>query len=115
MIDALNLLSYIFLFSHLRKAASKDQVSGILSTKLTAIAEYFFLKLRFKISCVLGVEVAMTERDFEPAGGQDIDDEATIEEEETLEAGEGFNHDELDDLQKVHFEVSLFFTFRDYV
>ncbi|CAB3998799.1 mesoderm induction early response 1-like [Paramuricea clavata] len=44
--------------------------------------------------------VAMSERDFEPAGGQDIDDEATIDEEETLEAGEGFNDDELDDLQK---------------
>ena len=55
----------------------------------------FDLKIR-----VFGV-VAMTERDFEPAGGQDIDDEATIDEEETLEAGEGFNHDELDDLQKV--------------
>ena len=43
----------------------------------------------------------MTQRDFEPVVGQDVDDEATIEEEETLEAGEGFNQDELDDLQKV--------------
>ena len=57
----------------------------------------------------------MTERDFEPAGGQDIDDEATIDEEETLEAGEGFNNDELDDLQKVYSKNLTFFTFRDYV
>jgi hypothetical protein len=56
----------------------------------------------------------MSEGDFEPAGGQDIDDEATIDEEETLEAGEGFNDDELDDLQKVRFKIS-FFAFRDYV
>lgn len=46
----------------------------------------------------------MTQRDFEPAAEQDVDDEATIEEEETLEAGEGFNQDELDDLQKVRLE-----------
>lgn len=59
--------------------------------------------------------VAMRERDFEPAVGQDIDDEATIDEEETLEAGEGFNHDELQDLQKVRFRIFPFSLFRDYV
>ena len=59
--------------------------------------------------------VAMNERDFEPAVGQDIDDEATIDEEETLEAGEGFNHDELQDLQKVRFRILPFSLFRDYV
>ena len=57
----------------------------------------------------------MSERDFEPAVGQDIDDEATIDEEETLEAGEGFNHDELQDLQKVRFRIFPFSLFRDYV
>ena len=50
----------------------------------------------------------MTERDFEPALGQDVDDEATIDEEETLEEREGFNHDELQDLQKVRFKICYF-------
>ena len=55
--------------------------------------------------CFWCTVVAMTERDFEPPSGQDIDDEATIDEEETLEAGEGFNHDELNDLQKVRLRI----------
>lgn len=50
----------------------------------------------------------MNERVFEPPGGREVDDEATIEEEEALAAGEGFNNDELDDLQKVSFGVSYF-------
>lgn len=48
--------------------------------------------------------VAKTDRDFDVNAElmvHDIDDEATLDEEETLEAGEGFNEEEIDDLQKV--------------
>ena len=46
----------------------------------------------------------MTDRDFDvntELMADGVDDEATLEEEETLEEGEGFNAAELDDLQKV--------------
>ena len=48
--------------------------------------------------------VARFDRDFDvnaDTTSHDMDDEATLEEEETLEAAEGFNEEELDDLQKV--------------
>ncbi|XP_046849851.1 mesoderm induction early response protein 1-like [Xenia sp. Carnegie-2017] len=49
---------------------------------------------------ILANKVAINERDFEPLPEQEVDDEATIDEEETLEAGEGFNQNEINDLQK---------------